>query len=367
MNESHLRAQDIAFEAEILEHSGDLERARSKYAEAGSLEVIALRALNPSNLTTYGAIGVSAISLLYKGRRHGEAERVGHHCMLLKLDNYFKTEIRQLLNLIYDEQQLLERGFEYSAAETEVSLLGGEIGYGTAPIDVVLAKVTGFNLLCRRVAEWSASLPFRRSGPPSAELSRLLNLRVTQPVAGSYKFMVKFAQPVEQRLFEAEHSLVPNRLPQMVGALVRSAATGNVEAFTDMHDDYRGAVLQLVRNIVPDGKDVEEVRLSSLDLNRHANIDAVAILPSAKASVNSVIKNFRPMAYAPAQVIEGVLRAVHLDQNWLEVDVGDGKLVHISTKDDVLDDVVGPMINKMVAIHCNPSNRRPRMLDIELT
>ena len=50
--------------------------------------------------------------------------------------------------------------------------------------------------------------------------------------------------------------------------------------------------------------------------------------------------------------LEGILRAVHLDQDWLEVTIVDGgeKHVKIWETGEVIDDVVGPMVNRRVTV-----------------
>ena len=60
------------------------------------------------------------------------------------------------------------------------------------------------------------------------------------------------------------------------------------------------------------------------------------------------------------------MRAVHLDQDWLEI-VVDGKSVRIDGLEDAVDDLVGPMVNRSVVVRAvrNPS-KKLRFIDIEL-
>ena len=45
-----------------------------------------------------------------------------------------------------------------------------------------------------------------------------------------------------------------------------------------------------------------------------------------------------------------MLRALHLDRNWLELHLPDGKHEKCDTVPDMLDDVVGPMVNREVIV-----------------
>lgn len=47
--------------------------------------------------------------------------------------------------------------------------------------------------------------------------------------------------------------------------------------------------------------------------------------------------------------LRGILRAVHLEKDWLEVYVGDAP-VRISGVGETVDDVIGPMVNHSVVV-----------------
>jgi hypothetical protein len=51
--------------------------------------------------------------------------------------------------------------------------------------------------------------------------------------------------------------------------------------------------------------------------------------------------------------VRGILRGLHLDQDWLEVATPDGdprKPTRIEQAGEVLDDVIGPMVNHRVVV-----------------
>lgn len=63
--------------------------------------------------------------------------------------------------------------------------------------------------------------------------------------------------------------------------------------------------------------------------------------------------------------LEGTLRAVHLDEDWLEVTV-DGKKRTVSSVQEAYDDVVGPLMNRPVIVRARQSKSgKLKLIDIE--
>ena len=66
--------------------------------------------------------------------------------------------------------------------------------------------------------------------------------------------------------------------------------------------------------------------------------------------------------------VRGTLRGLHLDQDWLEVvPVGGDPLkpIHIEDAADVLDDVIGPLVNHLVVVTAIQRKNRLSYQDIE--
>ena len=57
-----------------------------------------------------------------------------------------------------------------------------------------------------------------------------------------------------------------------------------------------------------------------------------------------------PESIIEERVIKGVLRAVHLDSDWLEILDGND-LVKITGVGEAVDDLIGPMVNHEVIVH----------------
>jgi hypothetical protein len=65
--------------------------------------------------------------------------------------------------------------------------------------------------------------------------------------------------------------------------------------------------------------------------------------------------------------IRGVLRALHLDKDWLEIVVDDGKHRKVSGVGEAVDDLIGPMVNHAVIVRVRRGKGGSlRYIDIEL-
>ncbi len=80
-----------------------------------------------------------------------------------------------------------------------------------------------------------------------------------------------------------------------------------------------------------------------------------AIPPRIRAAI--------PREDIPAEeqtAVSGTLRALHLDKNWLELALEDGSHMTCYTLPEMLDDVVGPMVNHQLVVTGRRRQRRGR-------
>jgi hypothetical protein len=63
--------------------------------------------------------------------------------------------------------------------------------------------------------------------------------------------------------------------------------------------------------------------------------------------------------------LRGILRAVHLDKDWLEI-TSDGQHIKITEVGETVDDVVGPMVNRAVVVQAiKKADGRRTLVDIQ--
>jgi len=375
----HRRAEALAAEAAKRALSGRLDEARELYRAAADFERKAVAIVAPGRQRTFSILAVSHASLLYKGGDLVRAEQV--ICGYLgdeALTSRGRGHLRELLEVIWDEQVIQQQGREYSGEEIWFSLRGGNVGSGTAPIDSALHSMASGNSLVYRSVEWQARFPLRQRGLPPPAVVNALQARATQPVPGSFRFSVRLTRPAQPNLFPEdlpEARIDPSGVSAFVVRFVNSVVRGDASAVERLVPEprYRRALLQLTRNLVPTSGAIGEVEITRV---WKGEVESATIVPAVKGRISAALA--RSVAedderqQEPGELI-GVLRALHLDDDWLQIDLPDGGRQRCETPEDVLDDVVGPMVNKQVRVTGywesprDPRRRRVfRLRDIEL-
>ncbi|MEP7013004.1 MAG: hypothetical protein ABJC13_22000 [Acidobacteriota bacterium] len=374
----HDQAQELSARAELVRREGDRLAARDLFSQAAAFEGIALREIPSEKRRTRGILAVSYAALLFKAAEYEQAE--AEICALLAsgLEVHHREQLRELLQVTWEEQQLARESMQYSGDEILVALRGGEIGVGTAPADVAVHFMNAFNLLAFRAAELDAGLELRRKGPPSHEIQSLLQARATQPAAGSYRFSIRFVEPAQGALFPEALSFrapSPKRISAIVVQVLRALESDSPAELEQAvpRADYRLALIRLARNVMPSGSALTEVEVrTAFD----SPGDAVFLRLDQRRKASEAIKALRPPSEEPESeqgIVVGILRGLSLDNTWLQIRPEDGPLQQIRTNPSELDDVIGPMVNRKVEARVHYSRKHQKMgrgtaqlIDIEL-
>lgn len=126
---------------------------------------------------------------------------------------------------------------------------------------------------------------------------------------------------------------------------------------------YQRAFLNLSRNLAPSGKAFSSVEIRSMDDPR-----PVVLIPETRTAIGKAIrakKEKKPEEIgAESDALDGVLRALNLDKDWLEVTV-EGKNVRVHGLYEAMDDVIGPMVNHEVRVKTYLKGGKHVFVDIE--
>jgi hypothetical protein len=367
---AHQKAQILSQAAQVAMRSGDRSKARALYAEAAVLEAEALAGVGGNHHRTRGIIGVSLAALQYKARQYDDAESTA--CRLLadrSLGSRARKQLREILETVWDERELLSTGREYANEEVVVALRGGAIGSGTAPLSVAVQAQERVSALLVRLAEWKGEFEFRKQGPPPSELQDAMQLRVSAAMVGSYKFSIKLAGPAQTDLFK-QPRVRPEDVTTTLLDFAVAASEGSREDIVDLIPDknYRLASLQLLRNVAPSGRGFTEIDL--VQRSTKAPPRLIRLHKGATQHFGRVLSAEQQAAEEEEEILIGVLRGLHLDRNWLALNIED-ELITCSTPAEMLDDVVGPMVNNRVVVRGAwryPHGRRVfAVRDIELS
>lgn len=204
-NEAHGFSEEAASQAEALLREGEQRSARELYRKAAEYEVTALKEIAGDQPRTRGILGVSAVSLFYKANEFPQSEVLAHSLLANRnLPDFASDQLRELLQVLWEEQSLASIGLQYSGETLTVSLRGPSIGAGAAPVRWVIDRVDGINSLLYRITEWLTNTPLRHRGLPAQEIREICQPWMTQTQAGSFRFGVLLIEPIERRfeLFE---------------------------------------------------------------------------------------------------------------------------------------------------------------------
>lgn len=353
----HDKAQELASQAAVLLSQGDSIAARSLYARAAELEVVALGDVPADRVRTQAILSVSVVSLLYKARQYDVAARWCHR--FLADDTtlpHARHQLRELLEVVNDEQVLLKHGREYVGDEITISLRGGEIGSGTAPFDTAMDYQTGVRSWLYRVAEFQGNYPFRTKGPPPTAVVDALQARATQHAIGSYRYTLRLTRPAQMSMFNGLEKQDPAAVTGAVFAILDMVDRRDVAGLRNLvpSEDHRVGILKVLRTLVPDNRRVGEVGI--IRARDGGTIETAGLFPETKDRIKHHLMAGRPDAAegspggSQPDEVQGVLRALHLDKHWLVLHLDGGEVRMLNTVENMLDDVVGPLVNRRVTV-----------------
>ena len=370
-NEHHSRSERLAADAAVALKSGNREDGERLYAEAAAAEIAALGALAPGKPKTLGITAVSAVALWYKARRFHEADSTAYRALgSMALPSFAIGQLQHLLQMSWTAAAAAASGRRFVPGDVLVSVQGGIVVPGGAPLDLIKQKVEGVQAILFRVVEMLLNRPLRRRGSPPLDIQEAFRPWLFHAPAGSYQFAVRIEEPKQLNFFGPPFNI--DAVTSTFFDVLRASATDPDRALAELvpNDDYREAFLSLSRSLAPTGKTFSRLEIS--DASSPA-AEPVTLETDSRQSLNAALKKLKPPqpVASTEEVVEirGVLRGLQLDKDWLEVATDDGdplRPTRILQANDVLDDVVGPMVNHRVVVTAIRRNARLTFRDIEL-
>ncbi|NER84435.1 MAG: hypothetical protein F6K42_33895 [Leptolyngbya sp. SIO1D8] len=355
----HTQSEGYASQAEKLSRRHEKERAAELYCLAAEAEVNALEGLNPSKTRTIGITAISAASLYFKAQEFLLARKIAHRWLATYLLPAFAIEeLEELLQVIRYEELCISSGIQFVEGEVLVSVKGGEILYGAAPLDLVLRKVDQISKIFYRTTEMLLDLPLRTRGNPTQDVKKYCDPWLLQAIPGSYQFSVRVRKPQdhEQLSFPgisySEAELRVEQITKKILEVIRATTQDPEGELIEVvpKKDYRKAFLKSAQDLTPPltGKTFNQIEIkSSSDIEPRP----VVLLPATRSAIKEVLRKSEPeLPKLPEDKItslKGVLRNLHLDDDWIEISI-DGETKKIYSAGEEIDDRVEPMVNRRV-------------------
>ena len=342
--------------AELAIRNNDTDRAIELYKKAAELENLALKELDSSRTRTIGISTVSAASLWFKAKELHQAQLIAHQGLATSsLPTFAVEQLQELLQVIWSEEARSRAGINFSEGEVLVSVSGGEVVRGGAPLELIIQKVDEVGRIFYRIIEMLLDLPLRRRGAPNQEIQDQFRPWLFQAPQGSYQFTVRVEKPRQLSLFP-EYTPGIDLITQRFMDIMRASSDDPEGELTKIvpNEDYRNTFMKLTRNLAPTGKVFGRLEIRSpSDLGSHP----VVLMPASREIISHAIRISEKARHKPDDQqeiqIQGILRGLQLDNDWLEVNTfGDApKTIHIFETGDVIDDVVGPLVNRRVIVN----------------
>jgi len=355
----HTRSEGYASQAEELRRQLESDRAAELYRFAAEAEANALDNLDPSKTRTIGITAVSVVSLYFKAQEFWQARKLAHKWLATDLLPLFAVEeLEDLLQVIRFEESRVKSGIQFIEGEVLVSVKGGEILYGAAPLDLVLRKVDQISKIFYRTTEMLLDLPLRKRGSPSQDVKKYCDPWLFQAVPGSYQFSVQVRRPQDHEQLS---------LPSMSAAAVELRVEQITKKFLDViraatqdpegelvevvpQEDYRKAFLKSAQDLAPPvtGKTFNQIEIKSSGDDEPR---PVILLPETRSVIKEVLNKSEPKPPESPEYkvtsLNGTLRNLHLDDDWIEISIN-GRSQKIYDAVEEIDDRVGPMVNRRV-------------------
>jgi len=369
-NDHHSKSEKLAGEASLLVRSGDREGASALYLKASAEEYLAFESLDISKVRTRGITSVSAVALCYKAQDYAQAEQMAYRCLAAgHLPAFAEGELRNLLQMIWTTSSAEKAGIRFVQGDVLVSVKGGRVIHGGAPLDLIVQKVEGIQSVLFRTVEMLLERPFRKHGQAPVDVQSMFKPWLFQAPAGSYQFAVRMQEPEQMALWEENRPKLEQVTAKFFQVLKASANDVESELRTVVPDEqYRAAFINLTRNLSPAGSAFDQLEVRDAS---SPGEPIVTLASETRSVLNKEIRKLKPLAAQSSdepQSIPGVLRAVHLDKDWLEVitSAEPSTSIHVVEAGDALDDVVGPMVNRQVVVSVVKRADKYIFRDIEL-
>lgn len=361
----HSESEKLAIKAQLAARERNHDLALDLYRRAADAERRALALLGADKVRTKAITAVSAVALCFKAREYAAAEQLAHEMLAdVSLPDFARADLRNLVQAIWTEGAKESAGVSFLPGQVTVSVKGGEVVTGGAPLDLIVEKVQTIQSLFYRTIEYLQGASHRRRGRPPKEIQEACRPWLFQAAPGSYQFAVAIQKPAQSDFFKED--MEPERVADHFMEVVGASASEDMARMESLVPDpvYRSTFLKLTRNLAPSGKSFEAIELRGAGESRPVSLGV-----EARVNIRRALKteNAEQNGSEPETgELRGTLRAVHLDEDWLDLLV-DGAPTHIEGLEDEIDDVIGPMVNKLVVVRVVRSGGKYRYIDIELS
>lgn len=322
---------------ELLKSAFELER-RAADAVANMLD------LEP----TRSVLHRSAATLAMESDQTAIAEKLIHRGLAGEPPDPLMKELQDLLEQVTFKRHLELHGIELQDDEVQMAIAGKAVGYGIAPTDEFISRVSSTEKLLFRIAERQIGKPYRERGQTMPGLRGELELFLSVPRAASFSVTFKIGRGTQLALpgMDFAKAVVDEFLEEL-------------ELFNE-HDDsklkqripdaaYYRNFTALARSIAPDGDAITTVGFTAVRDGKKRDVALVNTNPAPAEAPTEKRANREP-----TQILVGRLKAadaLHQTKNRIKLlpDRG-GRPETIFVPEGMMADIVRPMWGESVRV-----------------
>lgn len=268
-------------------------------------------------------------------------------------------ELRDLLEQVNFRRHLALRGVKLETNEFQMSIAGGDVGFGIAPTNAFVDRVQTTEKLLYRTAERKAGRPYRERGPAPRPFRGELELYLSVPRAASLAVSFTMGHKEQMLLPGLDNSagVVDELLDclRLFDQLDEKTLKERIQ-----NPAYYVNFVGLARNLAPDGDAVKLVGFTTL---RNGSTVEVA-LKTRQSDVPPQLLGRHPRAGSKPVRIKGRLSFADALKHKHQIRLsGTNEIVHVP--EGMMDDIVRPMWGAEVVITGTKSGNRITLVDIK--
>jgi hypothetical protein len=185
----------------------------------------------------FGITAVNTVALWYKSGVLDQAESVAHRILSRNsIESFAVAQLRSLLQTIWNARAQEAAGVQFVPGQVQISVRGGEVVSGGAPLDLIVENVQTIQSLFYRTAEWLKHLPLRKHGPTTKEIQESCRPWLFQRVPASYQFVVAIQSPPQADWISPE-TTDPQLVADTFLAILKSAVDDSGQGLSKIVPD----------------------------------------------------------------------------------------------------------------------------------
>ena len=348
----HNQAMDLVEKAILERIRGDMDVNAQLHKEALELELAAIAEMDKYGETaepTWSVLHRSAGWMAFNSKQYRRAEQIASKALAGEPHPEIAEELRDLWEQANSHRHLELRGVELALDEMQMSLSGGEVGWGFVGFNEFKVRVENALSLLGRIVERRAGKPYRDRGRVSAHIDKRYRTYISAPRAGSFAVSVKLSSPIEQLSFP-ETLDTPEIVDEFMH-LVELVNDSQLKVIQKRIPDpaYQRNFFALAKKIAPDGKRISQVGFTVVRPGEQRSVAFTR--PAADIKPVAITQKSEPDPAIPQPLVGMLLGAdaTRADGDRIKVVVVDRKTHELRVREG-LGDIVRPMWDTRVAV-----------------